>query len=165
MTREKKDSRKSAGAGASADSGAASRKKAGARVRATPTIDRAARLADLVHAELSTLLLRGEVRDPRAANVVISRVRMTSDLQLATLYVRLMTADRENHELREPAIEALRRATGFLRHQLGERLAARVVPDLRFRWDDGQDNTHTVSTLLAEAERDMEVIRRGKTRK
>ena len=81
---------------------------------------RADRVAERLRAELSELLLRGRVRDPGAKDVVVSAVRVTDDLSLARVYVRvLQEADARR---KQRVVAALTRASGFLRRELAAKL-------------------------------------------
>jgi len=109
---------------------------------------RADRVAERIRSELMDLLLRGSVRDPAAKDVVVSAVRVTDDLSIARVYVRVLEeigADRQ-----EAVVEALRRATGFLRRELGHRLQLRHVPSLEFFWDDVVDSALRIESILDE---------------
>ncbi len=109
---------------------------------------RADRVAERIRSELMDLLLRGSVRDPAAKDVVVSAVRVTDDLSIARVYVRVLEeigADRQ-----ESVVEALRRATGFLRRELGHRLQLRHVPTLEFFWDDVVDSALRIESILDE---------------
>jgi ribosome-binding factor A len=109
---------------------------------------RADRVAERIRSELMDLLLRGSVRDPAAKDVVVSAVRVTDDLSIARVYVRVLEeidADRQ-----ESVVEALRRASGFLRRELGHRLQLRHVPSLEFFWDDVVDSALRIESILDE---------------
>ena len=109
---------------------------------------RADRVAERIRGELMDLLLRGSVRDPAAKDVVVSAVRATDDLSIARVYVRVLEeigADRQ-----DAVVEALRRATGFLRRELGHRLQLRHVPSLEFFWDDVVDSALRIESILDE---------------
>ena len=109
---------------------------------------RADRVAERIRSELMDLLLRGSVRDPAAKDVVVSAVRMTDDLSIARVYVRVLEeidADRQ-----EAVVEALERASGFLRRELGHRLELRHVPSLQFYWDDVVDSALRIESILDE---------------
>ncbi|KPK16719.1 MAG: hypothetical protein AMJ62_04455 [Myxococcales bacterium SG8_38] len=109
---------------------------------------RADRVAERIRSELMDLLLRGSLRDPAASEVVISAVRVTDDLSIARVYVRVLEeigADRQ-----EQVVEALGRATGFLRRELGHRLQLRHVPALEFYWDDVVDSALRIESILEE---------------
>lgn len=109
---------------------------------------RADRVSERIRSELMELLLRGSVRDPAAKDVVVSAVRMTDDLSIARVYVRVLEeigADRQ-----DAVVEALGRASGFLRRELGQRLQLRHVPSLEFYWDDVVDSGLRIETILDE---------------
>jgi len=108
---------------------------------------RPARVAQRVQAELAHLLLH-DVRDPRLHEVIVSDVRMTADLRVARVYVRSLAPVAD-----PPGVsDALGRAAPFLRARLGERLKMRYVPELRFEYDDLQDDARRLEELLRDDE-------------
>jgi ribosome-binding factor A len=110
-------------------------------------VKRAVRVAGQVRAEI-VVGLRG-LRDPRLASVLVSRVEMTDDLQLARVFVRL-EAGGDDERARRGAIKALEAASGRLRREVGQALGLRYVPDLRFRYDEAPDAVNRVEELLRE---------------
>ena len=109
---------------------------------------RADRVAERIRSELMDLLLRGSVRDPAAKDVVVSAVRMTDDLSIARVYVRVL--EEIDAKRQEAVVEALARANGFLRRELGHRLQLRHVPALQFYWDDVVDSALRIESILDE---------------
>jgi ribosome-binding factor A len=101
------------------------------------------RVADLVRAELSLLLLR-DVHDPRIKLVSITAIHVTPDLGRAVVNVSVLGTDAE----RLASLEALRHARGFLRSELARRLDLRVTPELVFELDRGAEHSLTISDLL-----------------
>ena len=71
-------------------------------------------------------------------------VRVTSDLKLARIWVRHLAAAPDPREV----LAGLARATPFLRAKLGERLALRWVPELRFEYDRLSDEAARIERLL-----------------
>ncbi|MBT8468156.1 MAG: 30S ribosome-binding factor RbfA [Myxococcales bacterium] len=109
---------------------------------------RADRVSERIRSELMELMLRGSVRDPAAKDVVVSAVRMTDDLSIARVYVRVLEEiDSDRQDL---VVEALRRASGFLRREIGQRLQLRHVPLLEFYWDDVVDSALRIESILDE---------------
>ena len=98
------------------------------------------------------LMLRGSVRDPAAKDVVVSAVRMTDDLSIARVYVRVLEEIDSDHQDR--VVEALRRASGFLRREIGQRLQLRHVPSLEFYWDGVVDSGLRIESILDEIRED-----------
>lgn len=106
---------------------------------------RSQRVADLVRAELSKLLLT-EAHDPELKFVTITAVEMPPDLKSARVFFsRLGSA-----EDRSRAGEALARASGFLRGEIGRRCGLRYAPELIFRPDDTLERGARIDQLLAE---------------
>ena len=89
------------------------------------------RVAELIHRELSLLLLQ-HVRDPRVTGVTITGVEVTQDLLLAHVHFSVMGAGDEGRE----ALAGLEHAKGFLRTRLAGRVQLRFVPDLAFHLDE-----------------------------
>jgi ribosome-binding factor A len=94
------------------------------------------------------LILRGGVRDPAAKDVVISAVRMTDDLSIARVYVRVL--EEIDSDGQEAVVQALDRASGFLRREIGQRLQLRHVPKLEFYWDEVVDSALRIESILEE---------------
>ncbi len=114
---------------------------------------RVRRVAEAVREELASLLVAGDVKDPGAAGAIVTRVDMSADLRSARVQVRLLDGG-DDAERRRTVVEALGRASGMLRSELGHRLRLRHAPELRFFFDDGLDGTMRVEELLAEIEAD-----------
>jgi len=109
------------------------------------------RVGEQIRAELTELIAR-EVHDPGIGFLTLTRVDVTSDLQLARVYYTTMGAE---HARRESG-RALERARPFLRRQLGRRLRLRHVPDLQFFFDESIERHDRIERILQElqAERD-----------
>lgn len=104
---------------------------------------RTERIADLLRAELSLLLLR-EVHDPRISLTSVVSVSVAPDLRRAL--VRVSVLGDEQH--RADSLAALRHARGFLRTQIAQRLRLRVAPELSFELDRGAEHSQRISDLL-----------------
>jgi ribosome-binding factor A len=106
-------------------------------------------VAERIRLELSELILRGELRDPRAAGALVSRVVVTDDLSLAKVYVRLLDTE-VTEKRKKDLLRAFEGARGFLRREVGKRLSAKRTPDLRMYWDDGVERKERVEEILAD---------------
>ena len=109
---------------------------------------RAARVVERVREEVARSLAR-EIRDPRVVGVVVTRVEMPDDLQLATIYVRLEQGG-DDPAARKLAMKGLASTTPKLRRSVGARLGMRYAPELRFHYDEGVDAKTRVEELLHE---------------
>jgi ribosome-binding factor A len=122
---------------------------------------RADRVSERIRSELMELLLRGSVRDPAAKDVVVSAVRMTDDLSIARVYVRVLEEIDADHQ--DTVVEALGRASGFLRREIGQRLGLRQVPKLEFYWDEVVDSGLRIESILDELREEPDSDSEGST--
>ncbi|WP_156760475.1 30S ribosome-binding factor RbfA [Microbacterium karelineae] len=115
--------------------------------------ERQARVADRIRVILSERLQKG-LRDPRLGFVTITDVRVTGDLQNASVFYTVYGTDEE----REGTAAALRSATGLLRSEVGRHLNTRLTPTLEFIADALPEEASHLSDLLRQArERDEQV--------
>jgi ribosome-binding factor A len=104
---------------------------------------RAQRIADRIFEELSMLLLM-EVSDPRLETVSITNVAVDRELAFATIYVSSI----EGSDAAQEIIEGLNHASGYLRHELAQRIQLRSFPKLRFHWDFTPERADHIDKLL-----------------
>lgn len=108
--------------------------------------ERAARLSDRIRVILAERLEKG-LRDPRLGFVTITDVRVTGDLQHASVFYTVYGDD----QARLDSAEALKAATGMLRSELGKHLNVRLIPSLEFIPDALPENAGHIADLLREA--------------
>ena len=101
------------------------------------------RVAELLQRELAEIIAF-EMRDPRLSLVTITRVRVSTDLKHANVYLTSLGDDAETSE----AISTLNGANGYLRRQLGARTVLRYVPDLSFHLDESSIESRRIGELL-----------------
>lgn len=115
--------------------------------------ERQARLGDRIRVILAERLEKG-LRDPRLGFVTITDVRVTGDLQHASVFYTVLGSAEE----REASAQALKSATGMLRSEVGKHLNVRLTPSLEFIPDAIPENADHIADLLREArERDEAV--------
>jgi len=115
--------------------------------------ERQARLGDRIRVILAERLEKG-LRDPRLGFVTITDVRVTGDLQHASVFYTVLGSAEE----REESAKALKSATGMLRSEVGKHLNVRLTPSLEFIADAIPENAVHIEDLLREArERDESV--------
>ncbi len=114
--------------------------------------DRAAKVADRIKEVIARRLEKG-LRDPRLGFVTITDVRVTGDLQHASVFFTVYGSEEERAE----SALALKAATGLLRTEVGKNLNTRLTPSLEFFPDAIPENAASIASLLLEAqERDNE---------
>lgn len=113
------------------------------------------RVAELVRHSVAGMLARGDVNDPVLEKhvVTVSRVKMSPDLKLATVYVMPLGGKDEDEVLR-----ALDRHKKFLRGEIAHAVNLKFAPEVRFRIDDSFDNVARIDALLSSerVRRDLE---------
>lgn len=115
--------------------------------------ERQARLADRIRVLIAERLEKG-LRDPRLGFVTITDVRVTGDLQHASVFYTVLGSEDE----RTSTAAALKAATGMLRSEVGRKLGVRLTPTLEFIHDAIPENAGHIEDLLREArERDESV--------
>ena len=120
---------------------------------------RAAKMADRIKVIVAKTLERG-IKDPRLGFVTITDVRVTGDLQHASIFYTVYGSDEE----RVDTAAALKSATGMLRSEVGKNITARLTPSLEFIADGIPENAALIDSLLTEAaQRDAEVESLAKT--
>lgn len=88
---------------------------------------RAAKVADRIKVVVASAL-ESKVRDPRLGFVTITDVRVTGDLQQASIFYTVLGDD----EARVNTAKVLESAKGLLRTEVGRELGTRITPSLTF---------------------------------
>ena len=115
--------------------------------------DRVAKVADRIREVIAKRLEKG-LRDPRMGFVTITDVKVTGDLQHASIFYTVYGTDEE----RADSAAALKSATGMLRTEVGKNITSRLTPSLEFIADGIPENAKLIDSLLTEARnRDAEV--------
>jgi ribosome-binding factor A len=105
---------------------------------------RQARLNEQFRREI-TAILRTQVRDPRIGFPTVTAVEVTPDLWMARVYVRP-----DPTGAGEGLLEGLQAAAAYIRAQLGQVLAIRRIPELRFQIDRTEEAASRIHAILAE---------------
>lgn len=114
---------------------------------------RAAKLGDQVKEIIAKRLEKG-LRDPRLGFVTITDVRMTGDLQHASVFYTVYGSEQE----REDSAAALTAATGMLRTEVGKNITSRLTPSLEFIHDAIPENAAQIEELLRRAHEQDESV-------
>lgn len=104
------------------------------------------RISEEVKREISRIIQR-EIKDPRLPDMVsVTHVKVTKDLKYAKVHISVLGDD----EKKKKAILALKSAAGFIRHELGQNLLLRALPELVFKLDDSIEQGIYISKLIEE---------------
>jgi ribosome-binding factor A len=108
---------------------------------------RRARAAEQIRRDLSDLL-EFEVDDPSIPAVRLTAVELAPDYSYAKVMVVPSELEQSAVDNEDQFLAPLRRASGYLRSLLADRLDIRRVPTLDFRLDRGAQNASRVEDLL-----------------
>ena len=102
------------------------------------------RMNDRIQQILSHLLLR-EVADPRLRGITVTEVTLDPELMYAKVYVSAMGDDSREAEV----VKGLRRASGYLRREVGKRIRLRNTPELHFHWDHTLERADRINRIIS----------------
>ncbi len=101
------------------------------------------RLALQIQQEVSLMISR-DMKDRRIGFVTVTGVQLSPDLRHARIFVSSMGSETEKEE----SLQALNHATGWIRHELGQRIRTRFLPEIVFLTDTSQDYGERIDTLI-----------------
>ena len=111
------------------------------------------RLGEQIREEISTMILRQQVKDPRVSTFLsINRVEVSRDLAYAKVYVSSFM----NAKQTQLGIKGLESAAGFIQSTLSKKLRLRQFPHLSFVEDksikEGIAMVHKIEAIVARDE-------------
>lgn len=118
---------------------------------------RTRRVGQQIQREIA-LILQREVKDPRIGMVTVSDVEVSKDLNYAKIYVTFLQLETDGDRIKEGLL-GLTEAAGYIRSLLGSAMRLRVVPELRFYYDqtlvEGMRLSNLVTNTVREDKRRM----------
>ncbi len=109
--------------------------------------ERAQRVADLIRKTLAQMLLQ-DMSDDRFRFVTITSATVTKDFAHAKIFVSMLIDDEQ--KIKETVL-ALNRASKSLRYNLAHAIKLRVVPELKFVYDESTAHGFRISGLIDSA--------------
>ena len=109
-----------------------------------PSALRLTRIGDRFRKELSEMLVKEEIRDPRLRGISVTEVKVDRELSYAEIYVSAVEGVSRSKEI----LEGLENASGYIRKVLSERIELRSFPRLRFHWDVTPERADRIEQLL-----------------
>lgn len=108
--------------------------------------DRTQRVNDLIQKALAQILLQEP--DSRFRLVTVTSVTVSRDLSYAKVYVSVLMDEEE--QIKQTII-ALNRSAKSLRYNLAREVLMRVIPELKFVYDESTANGFKLSMLIDSA--------------
>ncbi|MDI3490277.1 MAG: ribosome-binding factor [Thauera sp.] len=119
---------------------------------------RSQRVVEQIRRELAELI-RLEVKDPRVGFITLTDVEITPDYAHAKVFFTSMTGEADVPEIQQ----GLRRASGFLRRELGRRIRIHTIPELHFHYDRSVEEGSRLSRLIDDVVREDEARHQDET--
>lgn len=107
-------------------------------------IKRSQRISDMIIKEVSEMIIRGEIRDPRVSSVFITGVKVSDNLSMAEVFFTVMEGEADKDEV----LEGLESAKGFIKGKLAARLRMKKIPDIKFSFDKALEKGYKVDEIL-----------------
>ena len=107
------------------------------------SFSRADRVGGLIRKVLSDILNK-EIADPRLAMAIITGVKMSTDLKIASIYFTISGGQQKV----TAATSAFEKARGFIKKKMARQLELRYMPELRFFHDGSFDYGSNIEKLL-----------------
>jgi ribosome-binding factor A len=101
------------------------------------------RVSEALKEEIGAII-EGELGDPRIALSTVAEVMLSPDGKSARVFLQV---EGDEHESRE-TLRAIKAATGYIRHELLERLGVRHVPELNFVLDRSEEYGARIDEIL-----------------
>jgi ribosome-binding factor A len=112
------------------------------------------RVGEMLRHALADVLRENDIRDPElgGVSVTITQVKPSPDMRYATVYCEPLGGGNA-----KAIVAALNRHKGFLRGEMGHRIATKFTPDLRFVEDESFAEAQKIETILKspEVQRDL----------
>lgn len=105
---------------------------------------RTQRIADRIREELSEMLIQ-EVSDPRLEGISVTDVKVDRELAFADVFVSALEGASRSKDI----LNGMEHASGYLRHELSQRIELRTMPRLRFHWDPTFERAEKIERLIA----------------
>ena len=110
---------------------------------------RVKKYADSIKRSVSEIL-EFKVTDHRKGFVTVTKVRMSPDLRLASIYYTVLGDDVQ----RQATANVLKNSKAFIKNELKPAISSRWLPELRFFYDDAWEEAERIEELLRKISND-----------
>lgn len=100
------------------------------------------RISDALIEQISYILAT-EVKNNHIKFVTITDVKVSSDLSYAKVYFTVLDSSKK-----EETLKALKEASGFIRHELRDRVEIRQIPELTFVYDESIEQAKKIEDII-----------------
>lgn len=112
------------------------------------SFSRPQRVGNELQKEIAIILQR-EMKDPRLGGMVtVSEVEISRDLSYAKVFVTFLN-DKDPEAVTQ-GLKVLNDATGYIRSLVGKEMQLRIIPELKFVYDESLVEGMRMSNLVSE---------------
>ncbi|OCG15974.1 ribosome-binding factor A [Gilliamella sp. App6-5] len=109
--------------------------------------NRSSRVGHELQKEIAIILQR-EIKDPRLGMVTVSGVDISRDLSYAKVFVTFLNDD--DPQVIEQGLAVLNDAKGYIRTLIGKAMRLRIIPEIKFFYDESLVKGMQMSSLVAD---------------
>lgn len=94
------------------------------------------------------IILQREIKDPRLGMVTVSGVELSRDLSYGKVFVTFLNDS--DPEVITQGLKVLNDATGYIRSLVGKAMQLRIIPELKFFYDESLVEGMRMSNLVSQ---------------
>ena len=95
---------------------------------------------------ISQLISLKKINDPRLSEVIINEVKVNKDISTARIYFVILNSNSKKNN--EPYELILKKASGFIKKEIGHHLRLKQIPDLIFKYDTKEQDALHLNKLI-----------------
>jgi ribosome-binding factor A len=115
------------------------------------TSNRMIRINDEIRKEVSEII-RSDLKDPRVGVITsVLKVDTTNDLKYCKVFVSVLGDEEKKAEV----LEVLKRAAGFIRSLIANRINLRVTPEFTFILDDSLEYSFKIDKIIRDINKEQ----------
>ena len=107
------------------------------------------RLEKIIEREIGNILLM-DVKDDRLHFVTITKVDLTGDLSIATVFYTILGAPEQILYTKDVLLEA----KGFIKGLLSRRIEVRKIPEILFKYDESSIQGNRIDEILRQIKKE-----------
>jgi len=101
------------------------------------------RIQEAIRQEIS-LIVQGQIKDPRIGFITITKVDLTKDLRYARVYFSILGKGADKNK----ALKGLNSAKGYIKGLIADKIKLRYMPEISFAIDSTLEHTQHIYDIL-----------------
>jgi len=105
---------------------------------------RSKRVGEQILKEISGMLAKSEIKDPRLESVVLTSFHISDDMGYLKLYFTKMNEDADIDEIKK----GLKSANSYIRKKISQKLSMKKTPKIEFEFDSVLEKGYKIDQIL-----------------